>query len=443
MLLPMGFVACNRHGDGPVAGAPPPPSKMNLKRRVEIAPVEKRSLDYFIEAVGRVEAERQTEIAAGVSGVVDEVLFREGDEVTTDTILIKVDQRRFQAAAAMAQANERRALASLGRAKAAVAQAQDLADRAREARAGISEEERTQKELALQVAEAEMRASEAELEALRSARIVAETNLDRSRVRPPYPGRINQRRVNPGSFIEDKTAIASIADLSRLRLVGFIPEVAVDTVRRRVAGLQASEWLENVGLIGGEFAAAGFSLPTLLRAAAPSRFHPEHYDAEFVLRAMPQHRFRARIYYISTVANPETHMFECMAEVPGDIPGISSQTGFFAQIRYPLRTNPEACVIPEEAVRPNERGFVAFVPVSRPGKDGPEWFAAARTLELGSRTPGWVEVRNGLASGEWIVRRGAEALEDGTPLQLANPPSPGHDLTPAPQPRNGTSAFGH
>src|SRR4051794_34043377 len=84
---------CGRHGKAaPQGGDDRPPSKINLKRSVDLTQAERRGLVYFVEAVGVLEAEAQTEIAAGVSGLVDEVLFREGDSVTPDTVLVKVDQ---------------------------------------------------------------------------------------------------------------------------------------------------------------------------------------------------------------------------------------------------------------------------------------------------------------------------------------------------------------
>ena len=71
--------------------------------------------------------------------------------------------------------------------------------------------------------------------------------------------------------------------------------------------------------------------------------------------------------------------------------------GFTAKIRFPLRSNPNACVVPEEAVRASERGFIAFVPVQQTREDGKlEWVARARMLELGFRADGWVEVRQGV-----------------------------------------------
>jgi hypothetical protein len=192
------------------------------------------------------------------------------------------------------------------------------------------------------------------------------------------------------------------------------------------------------------------------------------YDPEFELLALPGQTFFARIFYISTVGHPETHMFEAKAEVLGWTPPTSTTSalapgdretvhaaaangpaselppslnapplrlpearplnlpfwpGFTAKIRYPLRSNPEACIVPEEAVRASERGFIAFVPVQQTREDGKaEWIARARTLELGFRAAGWVEVRQGLTPGEWLVRRGAEALEDGTPIRFKTGP---------------------
>src|SRR5262249_43075069 len=97
--------------------------------------------------------------------------------------------------------------------------------------------------------------------------------------------------------------------------------------------------------------------------------------------------------------------------------------GNTARIRFPMQSHPRACVVPEEPIRASERGFIAFVPVQQQREDGKvEWVVRARTVELGLRTPGWIEVREGLNPGELIVRRGAEALEDGTPVRFDRMP---------------------
>lgn len=389
-----------------------PPSKVNLKRNVEVGKAEKRSLQYAVETPGVLEAERVTDIAAGVSGIVDDVLFREGELVTPDTVLILIDQRRFETQLALARANEQRA-------KAALEQTTDAARRAQDAKGAITEEERTRTALVQKTSEADLAAAEAN-------RKLAEIQLSRSRVRAPYAGRINLRKVTAGSFIEEKGVVATIADVSRLRLVGWVPESAAAAVRSRMTTNIAISACDTIAHM---VAAQVTCQPTALRDLAVYQLNtqaPQLYDVEFTLLASPRQRFRGRLFYMSTIANNDTHMFESKSEIfGGNIDRL--QPGYTARIRFPLRTNDEACVIPEEAVRPNERGFVAFVPVQKLNKAGqPEWVAQARILELGYREPGWVEVKNGLKPGEAIIRRGSEALEDGTPIQF---PAAGNDKT--------------
>src|SRR5262249_27297686 len=146
---------------------------------------------------------------------------REGQWVERGTLLAKVDQKRYEANAEVARANEKRSAAAL-------ALARDLAERAQSARFGVSDEERSKATLGLRVAEAE-------LESAKAARLVAERNLALSRVRAPYSGQINQRFVAAGAYVEDKTALATIADESRIRLVGSIPEKATPITRELMA----------------------------------------------------------------------------------------------------------------------------------------------------------------------------------------------------------------
>ena len=71
-----------------------------------------------------------------------------------------------------------------------------------------------------------------------------------------------------------------------------------------------------------------------------------------------------------------------------------------------------APVIPQTAVRPSERGFLAYVVQDD--------VAHERVLTLGMRTPdGLVEVRGGLRPGERLVVRGAEALREGAPVRIS------------------------
>ena len=410
LCLAMGSGGCRKAGhQAPQGGSTVPPSKVNLRRNVQLAQVEKRPLISKVQVVGVIEPEARTDIAAGINGLVDEVLFREGDLVDPKyhQPLVLVDQRRYESQLRIAEAAEKKWIAT-------VEIARDALVRAEGSGAGISPQEKKK-------AAEDLNAAEAELASIRSNLEIARLNLQKSRVLPPYRGQIDSRKVTRGMYVEEKTVIATIADLSRLRLVGYVPESVSVMVRKRMTQRPS---LVTARTVGWEAARLGLTLlpwqrlPIELMLAM--REIPSGYDPEFVVLPFPHRKMYGALFFMSRTADPSTHMFECKAEIDSSHPWFADlEAGFTARIDFPVESNPDAVVIPEEAVRATERGFIVFEPERKQTRDGQiEWIARERKLELGVRSPGWVEVRSGLRAGQWIVRRGAEALEDGTPLRF-------------------------
>lgn len=438
------LAGCGRRGhEAPTGGAVAPPAKARLKRNVELVAVKRQKLDSFVETVGYLDAEGQADISAGVSGLVEEVLFREGDWVIKDqTLLVRVEPRKYEALFAQAEANLKKAEANVKRVEAmnrrtvaGVVDAEQtlslrktvLGNMVRAGRA-VKTEERQEAQSAVEVAAARLEVAKAEkevgvadleaaskeVEAARALFTLAQTNLDRSRVRAPYTGQINTRKVTRGTHVEDKTVIATMADLSRLRLVGYIPEKATPMVRQMLVRERS---LQAGFLAGGVMTGAWGAVAAAAIDQAGET--PAVFKIEFTLRPFPDEKFYGRLFYLSTVANPETHLFECKAEVPTRGVGEVLRPGFTAKIRCPLPGRSTSLVIPEEAVRASERGFVAFRPRAVTGKEGQvEYVAEAVPLELGQRGKGYVEVLGGLRDGDWVVSKGAEALENDTPLAV-------------------------
>ena len=446
-VLLFGIGAGCRHEGGAKASAP---KRVVLERNVDLATVERKALVYRVETIGVLEAEGQTDIASGVNGVVDEVLFREGDEVKAGDVLAIIDKERYQADKDLARANEDRAKENLNVMR-------EIAIRAERAGTALSPEDRVRAIGNYKVADAEFRSTQA-------AHARAHSNLMRSRVKAPYDGRINKRLVTKGTYLEEKTPIATIADLSRMRLVGYVPESAAPVLRDMLATQDDRLFASRLGL-----ALAGATAPTPWHQVMPfcvlqTDIVSSGFDPEFEVFALPGQVYLARVFYMSTVGNIDTHMFECKAEVLGWRHDTSNKStapkkngddekkalepilpislsspkpavkrsldvfstpklwpGFTAKIRFPMRSSPNAAVIPEESIRNTEKGFIAFVPEEKKRSDGgSDWVARARVLDLGFRGEGWVEVRRGLAIGERIIHRGAEALEDGTPIRFGS-----------------------
>ena len=58
---------------------------------VRVAPVAARDVVYRVQALGSLEAEELVQVTAEVEGAVTQVLFHEGDRVTAETVLARID----------------------------------------------------------------------------------------------------------------------------------------------------------------------------------------------------------------------------------------------------------------------------------------------------------------------------------------------------------------
>jgi len=83
--------------------------------------------------------------------------------------------------------------------------------------------------------------------------------------------------------------------------------------------------------------------------------------------------------------------------------------GMFIEARLATEVRPEAIVVAEDAILPLQGADYVWI-VSAEG-------AAERVeVRLGVRTPGWVEILDGVDEGAMVVVGGVERLSPGTPL---------------------------
>jgi hypothetical protein len=104
-----------------------------------------------------------------------------------------------------------------------------------------------------------------------------------------------------------------------------------------------------------------------------------------------------------------------MVSVTGDVQEADHKywlrPGSFCDVSIELDAQRDAAVIPRSAARATDHGYVSYV-VDAGG------VAHERVVSLGMSTKdGWVEVRSGLAGGDVLVVRGAEALAEGAKVQ--------------------------
>lgn len=191
LLMTVIATACSSQAE-PGAGMPPPPE-------VSVAQVLNKEVRRWDEFTGRVTAIETVDLRPRVSGYVERVAYQEGQEVKKGDLLFVIDQRRYQAQLAQAEADLERA-----RAEARLAQMQDKRAQTLVEAKAISREEFETRRAASTQGDAAVRAAEA---ALANARL----DLQFTTVRSPIDGRAGRALVTEGNLASaDSTLLTTV-----------------------------------------------------------------------------------------------------------------------------------------------------------------------------------------------------------------------------------------
>ncbi|MFZ2054919.1 MAG: efflux RND transporter periplasmic adaptor subunit [Candidatus Aminicenantales bacterium] len=364
-VVALGFssTGCKR-GGGEAAGAPPgkaggPGDKTRIAYPVEVEEVRVRSLVYTVNAVGSIEAFEKVQVTARVAGVVDRVLFAEGNFAEVGRVLVEIEPERYKLAVEAAQAAYEKALASKADAEAGLKRRQTVVG---ETPGLIPGEEIETWKTKVLVAASEVAQTKAALDQ-------AKLNLRDAYVRAPFNGIIQTRTVQTGQYVQVGTVLATLVRRDPLLLRFKVPD-------RDAARIEVGK---------------------------AANFRVREVDREFT----------SKIVHVAESADESSRMVDITAEIKESGEEIL-RPGSFAEVSVPVSGAREAPVVPQTAVRPSERGFLAYVV-----ENGA---AVERVLTLGMRTAeGLVEVTSGLSAGEVLVVRGAEALRDGVPVRIIGP----------------------
>jgi membrane fusion protein, multidrug efflux system len=241
--------------------------------------------------------------------------------------------------------------------KAEVARAEAERDLARQSltrtRELLAQKASSQSEL--ERAEATARSTEAQYQLLK-------VRLDRTTVRAPFSGVAGRRLVSLGDYVTTSDGLMMLQTVTPQRAVFQVPERYADQL------------------------AVGQTV-------------------SFRVAALPGREFTGRVDFVDPVVQLPARTITVKAQVPNTRREL--QAGMFIEARLATDVRPKAVVIAEDAVLPLQGSN--FVWVVRDGK------ATRRQVELGVRTPGFVEARSGVEAGEQVVVGGQERLAEGAP----------------------------
>jgi len=356
--------ACDRHKQ---EQAGPPKSRQPVFP-VELTSIEERDLEFVIQAVGSVEPYEMVQLTSRVPGAVDKANFLEGQHVKAGELIAEIDIKRYQVSVKSAQAALLRANASQAETKAALERRQ-LAQT--NSPGLISTEELELHKARHTTALADQMSAQAALEQ-------AKLNLSDAYVRAPFEGVLQSRMVQTGQYVQPGHILTTLLRKNPV-LVRF--KVTDDEASQIRTGMKISF---NVGN----------NLPP----------------------------FSGEVFFVASSADIASRMVLISAKI--DNPGsIDIPLGAFANVTVFVGNKPKALVISQMAIRPTERGFLAFVVESVVENNVEKKIARERVLQLGLRTvDGLVEVQKGLHPNEMLVIRGAEALREGSLVSVKTAP---------------------
>lgn len=201
------------------------------------------------------------------------------------------------------------------------------------------------------------------------ARLAAtDARLRDRRLTAPFDGVLGLRNVSVGSLLTPGMVITTLHDDSVMKLDFSVPELFISMIEPG------------------------------LRIEARSRAYPADV-------------FRGEVVSVGNEVDPVTRAFRVRALLSNDErklrPGMLMTLGLSANER-------DAWVLPEETVLTRGREHSVFVVIG----EGDVLSAQRRVVQLGTRMPGLVEIRDGLAGDERVVTHGAFRLADGDAVRI-------------------------
>jgi RND family efflux transporter MFP subunit len=319
--------------------------------------VEPRTLERVLPLTGSLAPLTEATVKAKVAGELVAVTVREGESVKQGQVLARIDLTEVQARVAAREADAEAAKAQLVWAGKNRSQQKALLDKS-----FISQSAFDNIQSNYDVAAAKLRAAEAEL-------VVVRKSLGDAVLVAPFSGIVSLRHAQPGERVALDAKVVSIVDLSRLQLEAPVPPAAIGQVR---VGQAMNFRVEGFG------------------------------EREFAGRI-------ERINPAATAGSRSISVYAVIDNREGLLRG-----GMFAQGALTLSHIDGALAVPASAVR-EEIGQTFVYAIA----DG---LVKKRNVKVGAPdAAGRVQVLDGLAAGDRIVRVNLGSLREGVAARLSGP----------------------
>lgn len=339
-----------------------------MKVPVSVVTVEPTPTEVYAQLPGRVEAIKDAQIRARVTGIVKEINFDQGSVVEAGQLLFTIDPAPYEAELNRAKADLQRAEADAGSARL---QAERYAKLIKSN--AISRQEYDNAVAAAKQAEAAIAAAQAAVQS-------AEINLGYTRVDSPIKGRIGKSMVTEGALVsaQNATHMATVQQLDR---------VYVDITRSTTQLAMLRKALE-AGII--------------------TQSNDGHVAVQVLLDDGSVYPHEGRLLFSGVAVDPSTGQVTLRAEF--DNPEEILLPGMYVRVRVQQGTDEKALLVPMQAIQRTPDGLNTLM-VVRDGVVNPV------AVALGPEIDGRALIYKGLNPGDVVVVEGFQKIRPGAPVQ--------------------------
>ena len=338
--------------DGVAQNAPPPPPE------VSAAPVLIKPVSQWDSFNGRVEAVQSVQLRPRVSGYIESVNYREGDEVKKGQVLFTIDDRSYRAALEQAKAELARA-----RSQASLARSESGRSEKLIGSQAISREAWEQRRSAASQAQADVLAAEAAVD-------MAQLNLDFTRVTAPIDGRASRAMITAGNLVTAGDSASVLTTLVSQQSMYVYFDIDENTFLHYQAMARQGQQ----------------------RHALP---------VEIALVGEQGYPHQGKVDYLDNQLTASTGTIRMRALL--DNQQRQFTPGLFARVRLPGSAQFEAVLIDDKAVLTDQDRKYVYV-VDSEGK------AQRRDIEPGAMVDGLRIVKSGLKSGDRVIIAGLQKV---------------------------------